>query len=610
MKTSLALMTRNAINAIVKWIRTHEFEWRTLLKPMSNITAVVLATLLASCATKLIQQPVAAQTDSYSALAVQQQVEQHMPPFASTEHELTYRLLVAEVAGHRGEYALAAQNFITVAIALQSTELAERATRVALYGKHYDLALSAVRLWATLDQDNEDVRQLLGSLLLQQNHSSEAIEHIEGLLDEFKDDAEQRIEILMQALAQQKKTQASRILMDKLRIKRSNDIAVLFVDARLYAREKELQKAQAALEKLLEIQPDHTRGVAFYVALLESDDPQQALDYLAKALQKHPEQSDWRFMYARMLTEQQQYDAAISQFEQLLKLFPDSANVINMLGVLHIQQEHWDKAKDYFQQLADLDSETHSDTAHYFLAQIAEALEQTEEALMQYKQVNGGEHYVNAQVRIALLYFNQEKTELALEHLRSVPTDSPRATTTLVQVEAELLSEQKRYKDAFEVYSRALEYDQDNIDLLYSRAMLAEKMDKLDVLEADLRKVLTLSPDHPESLNALGYTLADRTQRYDEAHELIAKALTLRPNSHYILDSMGWVLYRMRRYDEALNHLQRAYALKIDPEIAAHLGEVLWVMGKQDQAREVWQDAQHQFPDHSKLGDVIQRFIP
>ena len=172
-----------------------------------------------------------------------------------------------------------------------------------------------------------------------------------------------------------------------------------------------------------------------------------------------------------------------------------------------------------------------------------------------------------------------------------------------------MLTDEQRYEDALAVYSDALENNPDP-DLLYSRAMLAEKMDRLDILERDLKKILEQDPNHAQALNALGYTLADRTDRYEEAYTFIKKALDLKPDDFYILDSMGWVLYRLGRLDESVKYLNKALTERQDPEIAAHLGEVLWVKGDKAAAREIWEAALQQTPEDTRLLDVIKRFNP
>ena len=218
-------------------------------------------------------------------------------------------------------------------------------------------------------------------------------------------------------------------------------------------------------------------------------------------------------------------------------------------------------------------------------------------------------------MRLGFVLARENKHEQALEHFRTVKVNNDQQQSLLIQAQSELYQDQKKYNQALEIYNVALaESGAQKLganlkeELLYSRAMLAEKMDRLDILEADLVAIIDNNPNHSQALNALGYTLADRTQRYDEAYNYIQRALELNPDDFYIMDSMGWVLYRMGRLDEAVDYLQKAMTLRNDPEIAAHLGEVLWVKGDRQAAEKIWDTALEQTPDDTRLLNVIERF--
>jgi tetratricopeptide (TPR) repeat protein len=212
-------------------------------------------------------------------------------------------------------------------------------------------------------------------------------------------------------------------------------------------------------------------------------------------------------------------------------------------------------------------------------------------------------------MRIGMLLGKQGKIEDGRTHLHNIHTKNNQEKNILIQAEAEMLADIKRYQEAMAVYDKALKGKHD-ADLLYSRAMLAENMDRLDILEMDLRAILEKDPDNSQALNALGYTLADRTDRYDEAYEFIKRALEISPNDYYVLDSMGWVLYRQGRLDEAIEFLNKALAERNDPEIAAHLGEVLWVKGDKKTAQEIWDTALKEAPNDDRLRNVINRLNP
>jgi tetratricopeptide (TPR) repeat protein len=204
----------------------------------------------------------------------------------------------------------------------------------------------------------------------------------------------------------------------------------------------------------------------------------------------------------------------------------------------------------------------------------------------------------------------QGKLDEARKHLRDLEARNPDQQVQITQAEAQLLRDAGDYKEAFDLLGRALQKMPDSPDLLYDHAMAAEKVNRIDVLEQNLRKLITIRPDYAHAYNALGYTLADRNERLDEAHALIEKALKLSPDDAFIMDSMGWVLYRMGRNREALDVLQRAYALRPDADIAAHLGEVLWADGREGEARKIWSDALKEHAQNEALQNTIKRFAP
>jgi tetratricopeptide (TPR) repeat protein len=244
-----------------------------------------------------------------------------------------------------------------------------------------------------------------------------------------------------------------------------------------------------------------------------------------------------------------------------------------------------------------------------YLGQVNEERKRYDGALKWYGAVVSGEQYIAAQARYAGVLAKQGHLDQARQHLREITPRNTQQRVQIVQAEAQLLREANAYQEAFDVLTGALEKFPDNPELLYDHAMAAEKVNRLDVLEANLRKLIALRPDHAHARNALGYTLADRNERLDEAHQLIESALKLAPEDPFIMDSMGWVLYRQGRLEQALDYLKRAHNLRPDPEIAAHLGEVLWANGQRDEARTLWSDALKKHPKNEVLQNSVNRFL-
>jgi tetratricopeptide (TPR) repeat protein len=245
-----------------------------------------------------------------------------------------------------------------------------------------------------------------------------------------------------------------------------------------------------------------------------------------------------------------------------------------------------------------------------YLGQVAEEQKNYPEALRWYEEVEGGEQYLQAQIHYALVLNKQGNLEAARAHLRHIEASSDQARVQLLLTEAQMLRDANRPLEAFDLIGDALKNTPDQPDLLYDYAMLAEKIERMDLLETNLKKLINLQPDHAHAYNALGFSLAERNLRLPEAQELIEKALQLSPDDPFIIDSMGWVLYRMGKSKQALEYLRKAYGVRPDPEIAAHLGEVLWVAGDHREAEKIWLEATKKAPGNDALNSTIKRFKP
>jgi tetratricopeptide (TPR) repeat protein len=534
--------------------------------------------------------------------------------FISRQHEYMYKALIADLARLRGDNTLAAEYFFEVAKKVRHEQLAERATLVAWNIKQYDKAIEAARLWVTLAPNNPKARQFLGQFLLQQQRTEEAVEHLDAWLNTFKEEPQKQENIIEALLEQQKNQTLVLELMEKLVAKQQNDQARRLIYSRLLLNANQVEKAQDVLRILLASVPDHDQAVPLYAYSLEKQNQHQmALQWMEEALSQYPDKWDWRFMYARMLTEKEEPEKAIEQFQLLLSQYPQHKDILYALGILSLQTGQALAAKGYFIELQKIGERVN--LASYYLGQIAHEEKDFKNALFWYQQVQGGPNYLNAVAQVALILVEQGEFDKALSHLHSVQVNSSKDEINLLLLEAELLIEQKRYSQAMEVYNRALQLKANNTDVLYSRALLAEKMGFMDQLEQDLRRVLVINPKNAEALNALGYSIAEyaarsQTARLEEAYYLIKQALELNPDNHYILDSMGWVLYKQGNYTDAIAYLRKAQAKQADPEIAAHLGEVLWNAGDQQSARLVWESALSDFPNDEKLQEVVRQFLP
>lgn len=537
-------------------------------------------------------------------------IELDVPPMSAEaiEADPLYQLLVAEFAGQRGELGLAVDAYLALARGSRDPRLAERATKVAVFGRDNAAALEAALLWAERATDDTEARQIAAAMYIRRGDADAALAQLEPVLGAAPSKDGMKLRMIANLLGREEDRLTALAVMEKLLEGRQHDPDALVAYALLAMRAEQLDKARAAMEQLV-TQADVSANMAMaYMAVLQKQGLlPEALGFLEQALARTPEEFGLRLLYARLLAESGRFEDARAQFQRLHRQAPDNSDVVYALGLLNLQTNRTDEAEEDFERLAEVAER--SDDARFYLGQIEEARKNPAAALAHYAAVEDGPNRFQARLRMAILRAADGQLDEARATLMTVEPESEDERAQLVMVEAEMLAGQGRLPEAMAVYDRALE-TQFDATLMYNRAMLADRMGRLDILEADLREILRRDPKNAQAMNALGYTLADRTARFDEAYQLIKGALELSPNDFYILDSMGWVLYRLGRLEEAVTHLEKARALRNDPEVAAHLGEVLWVMGRQQDARKVWESALELHPRDEKILDAIERLTP
>lgn len=564
--------------------------------------------LLGGCGAPLIQDREAQARENASTEPMLPQSEKSATPaLPNISNDLMYKMLVGEIAAQRGEYVLAAQSFLTVAKETRDEGLAERATRFALFAQDKEVSLQATLLWASLDPNNPQVKQILTGLLLKQGQIEQAVSNLGNLLESLKNDPQQQQEVLSALLEQEEDKNKNISLLKKLTETRPRDTAILLLHARLLIDNNQLTEAQPVLQKILVIDPNHEQAALLYAHSLEKQNKiKEAILWLKQQIDRNSNEN-WQFLYARLLATDEQYDESIRQFKQLLAKHPQRSEFLYALGLLYLQTKQLAPAKKYFTSL--LSNRDQKDTAIFYLGRIAEAERSFEDALEWYRKVQKGDNYLNSQARIASIYAEQNQLDKAIEFLQSIPVENNQEAIALIQLGAELLIQKSRLDDAMTLYNRALESDPESVDLLYTRAMLADKMGNFELFEKDLRMILEINPKDVETLNALGFGLADKTERYQEAQVLVKQALDLRPNAYHILDSMGWVSYRLGQYDQALEYLNKAKSIQDDAEVNAHLVEVLWAKGSKVDSKTLFEQTFKKYPQDERVIKVKDKFF-
>jgi len=374
---------------------------------------------------------------------------------------------------------------------------------------------------------------------------------------------------------------------------------------------RDLPAARASIRQALELRPAWEAAALFRAQLTE--DRNEALMGLGMFIAANPQAREARLAYARALAGDKRYVDARREFRVLLEQSAAdparSGDIVFAVALLSLQLNDTQDAEKHLRRLVEI-GHAEADKARYYLGQIAEDNKRWDESLKWFGAVGPGEHYLTARLHAANVMAKQGRLDAAREHLRTTEAANPRERAQLLVGEAQLLREAGRNADAHAVLSAALEQQPDQPDLLYDIALLAERLGRVDELESRLRRLIEIKPDHAHALNALGYSLAERNIRLDEARSLIERALELAPNDPFILDSKGWVLFRQGQPEAALEALQRAFGIRADPEIAAHIGEVLWSLGRKDEARQTWEKARKEHPANETLAETIKRLAP
>ncbi len=517
-----------------------------------------------------------------------------------------YSLLVAEVAGQRHQYEVSLANYLDQARKTQDPGIAERATRIAQYLGSNQFTLEAARIWITSDPFEAQAHQILAQALMKAGDFSTALNHMEAVLELAGASQFDYLALNAQHLSREEKLNL--LAQFEILSQKHSDYAQLWMaQGSLLLQLEDYPAALAALDKALSLREKYTAAALSKARTLHKlGRAEEALTWLDELHNNMPKHKGIGVLRARILIDLKRFSEARAAFQYLAQLFKDDNSIQLSLGLLHMELEEFDEAIATLSALTLQDSI--SSDSYFYLARIAELQNDEQRALRNYRQVRKGRQFLPAQLKVAGLLIQHEDINAARDYLTHRRSEFPDFEAELVQLEIELLIKHDLHTDAYQLADEALKVSPDNINLLYSRGLLAEKMGNLAQLETDLRQIISLNPKNAEAINALGYTLADKTDRIDEALSLVQEALAISPNNPAIIDSLGWVYYRLGDLYKALELLQRAFNDFPDHEVAAHLGEVLWQLQRNEEAQSIWQQGLEQKPDSPIIKDTLQRF--
>ena len=523
--------------------------------------------------------------------------------------QAVYQVLLGEIALQRGDLDLASTVYADLAARTRDPKIFARAVEVAGYARRFDLALATARLWVEADPSSAKAQQLMASVMILANKLDDLAPNLIRMLEVDKDSLGENLLGLNRMLARNPDRQAVFRLIDQVCLPFFGVAEAHYAVAVAAASAGMKDRALAESRRALELRPDWEMAALLQAQLLIRESPDQAVSFLQGFVERNPNARDVQLHLARALVAEKRYGEAKRYFDQLLLDYPDNPDIVYPVAILALQQNDKVLAEAQLKHFLTL-RVADKNYAYYYLGQIAEEGNRSAEALAYYASVSGGEQYLPAQIRSAHIFVEQGQLDAARKLLAEAKVSTEDERIQLIIAEAGLLRDAKQAQAAFDLLDHALAARPDQPELLYETALLAEKIERMDVLETRLRKLIELRPESAQAYNALGFSYAERNLRLPEARQLIEKALQLSPDDSFILDSMGWVLYRQGDLTGALTYLERAYIRRDDPEIAAHLGEVLWGLGRKDEARSTLREAQQKYPANEALADAIKKYAP
>ncbi len=526
----------------------------------------------------------------------------------STQADILYEVLAGELSGHLGDIQQALQHYLRAADLTDDPAVAARATRIAMFARDWTMGLRAANRWSELASDNLEASQVLGVLELRNGNVDRALPHFEKIMSIAEDSPAKGFSIVGAILASESDVYAALRLLEKLMQKHFENPYGHLALAGLAFKAGDFQRAINESETALGFKPDLVEARTMRAqALINIGKTDQALREMVRAIEEAPDNREMRKAYAHMLLTAERYDEAAREFEALLAETPNDDDLIYTLGLLRFQQEKYDVSQAKFNRL--IQRGQRKDESRYYLGRIEEEQGNLQAAVNEFQQVGHGQYYMSAKARIAGLYVEIDGLKKAQQYLRGLRNDIdvPENIVELYLIEGQLLHDEKLYTATMDLYSKGLQEFPGHSDLLYARALIAEKIDRIDLLEIDLKAILSEDPDNASALNALGYTLADRNFRINEAFGYIKRALEIRPNDPAVIDSMGWVQFRLGNYVEAESYLRKAYGLLEDAEISGHWFELLWAKGDYAEARKIMEKALQSFPDDEYLLELQKK---
>ncbi|WNO09563.1 tetratricopeptide repeat protein [Teredinibacter sp. KSP-S5-2] len=537
---------------------------------------------LSSCASKPTEETVVDQPLQSQEQAVSQEKVADRPFSAET----LYALLTAEMAIDRKRYDVALGNYVQQAVSTRDPGVVAKAAHITSALKAHNAALEMAQLWLELEPDNTEAVRILSTELVTADRLDEALEQSKKLLQKGLPTAFDALAVKV-ASNNSSKIQSLSGEYAQLLEQHPNNTQLLIGYSILQQKSGQPEDALKTIKKAAKLEPKNLRALFQETRLLQQlDKKEEAVAKLEQMVEDNPENLGLRLRYAQSLAEVD-LKAAKEQFQILYQSAPNNPGIIMSLGLVEKELGQYESAIERFRLL--LLQQQNINSAHYHLGKTFDRLQMPEEALQHYLQVTPSQHFLESISRATEILVNSEREFEAIQNIREHKKNSKgRLLESLFIIESEVLTSIGQQSASELVINEGIEQFPQSTKLLYARAMIHVKNNYISGAESDLKRILEITPNNPAALNALGYTLVDQTNRFEEAETYIRQAHKLTPNNPAVLDSVGWLEYRKGNHSAALKMLRQAMQAMPDHEIAAHLGEVLWVSGKKDEAKRVW----------------------
>lgn len=519
-----------------------------------------------------------------------------------------YPLLAAEMALDRNQPEIALSNYIAAAKETQDPRIASRAAQIALTLSSLETALVPAVIWADNAPKDMEAQVTVAALYIRLNQIAKSIPYLRQSGNIDPQEAYQYYLILFKQL--QKEEESGRVVqaLEQMTQEKPASLSATTALAEIYLFQGKNPQAVEMCQAALAIKPDAIPAIEVCTeALSRTQNKTAAKQFISKKAAELANNVDLQQFYIQFLLDNNEQSLARDVLVKLMDQSALSSEALLNNARLCLQAQWFDLAEKLL-KTASKDPKAR-DLAYYFLARSDELQQKESDAIKNFQQVSDGPFHVLSQIRASVLLADKKQYDEALKTLAAAQANDENDSKQIILASVEVLNKANRYKDALHKLDDYLQLNGDDIEILYARSLVAEKLNDLPRAENDLKTILTMSPNHIDALNALGFVLANKTNRYDEAQEYLTRALRLSPNNAQVLDSIGWLYYKTGNYTAALSSLKKAAELSPDAEVAAHLGEVMWQMKDFEGAKKVWSDALQQYPTHENVLSVMKRLM-